>query len=107
MPRFSVIRKIPALYVETWEVDAASEDEAQRSVNGGGGRCAERFFATTPDKAQPAGFVDLVVPGQSPASASIDSNAFADTEHPQEFHNARFNKTPGHANQVAWQGFFT
>lgn len=103
MPRFKVIKRLPALYREVYEVDAASKDEAERAIVGGQGQCRHRSFLTTPRHAQPAGMTLVVL-----AEAELPPND-SDFLHPDVemdnsgFMNALFATTAGHASQYVEQ----
>lgn len=101
MPRYRVVRKIPAVYVEVYEVDAGSEEEATRSVEGGKVRCERRSFTTTPGSMQPAGYPLGVFDELTPISEDVPSESQA--ELPSEFDNARFTTRPGQNLQHVMQ----
>ena len=47
MARYRVIRTIPAMYFESYDVDAFDEGEAIRSLEGGRCSCSRRWFSTS------------------------------------------------------------
>ncbi len=93
MPRFKVVKQVPAIYREVHVVDAGSEDEAERALRGGTTRCIMRDFTTTPGAAQPAHFFPRVLSEQQPVGGEIP--------YPEgqklgaEFQDSRFLTPPG------------
>lgn len=101
MPRYKVVKQLPAIYTEMYEVDAGSEEEASNAVKSGKVKCSRRAFETTPKTAQPAGFplrvIDELVPVQE-----IDGR-LPSYDLPSEFNNARFMTQPGNDAQYVAQ----
>ena len=95
MSRFKVTKILPAEYTESYLVDAASEDEAQRLVAGGGARCAARYFSTLPGTVRTKINVSQVADQDSPvADKPEDVSGFA---------NGHFTTDPGKDLQHVFQ----
>lgn len=99
MPRFKVVRKLPALYTEIWNVDAADAEEAKRAITGGRGQCINRVFTTTPRMPSQTYYSLEVTTAtdldQDPRSVAVENQ--------REFMNSIFCDCPGSELQRAVQ----
>lgn len=103
MPRFKVFKQFPARYVETYVVDAGSEEEAQRAVVGGLVRCKHRSFETTPGAPQPSNIPITVTAEFGAAPGGDFAYPAGQGERMDEFNNGRFLDSAGSDMQRAVQ----
>ena len=104
MPRFKVVKVIPARYQEVYIVDAAGEEEAERIVRSGRARCKLRDFTTTPGAALPAGTLFRVLGENAPVGGDF-AYPSGHSGSKAEFANAHFLTTPGDNQQQVVQEF--
>ena len=95
MPRFRLIRTLPAVYQEIYEADAADAEEAERALSGGRAQCKLRQFCTRPNSPQPAAFRTTVLEEGAPPPSNDFPVASGPSGSPPTFNNAYFPHPPG------------